>query len=212
MRRRGPGTEGDAMASGFVPATGGGGTRVQKVTLWRRVLYPIAAGGGSGLVAWSWVMDRTALDALFDLASRQHGLVSSRQMAQLGITERSIRTAVERGWLRRERRGVFAVAGLPPSKWRQVAAAALAAGPDAVISHRQRGGNPPLLRRHRRSARTDGPAGPQLSPGRCEGPSLSVHAPGRHRGSPWTVGDGTDSDLDRLGGDCPRSSARQDPG
>src|SRR6202011_5055884 len=48
---------------------------------------------------------------------------------------RAIRHAVQRGWIRVARRGVYAFAGPPPSRWEQVVAAGLAAGPDAVVSH-----------------------------------------------------------------------------
>ncbi len=69
------------------------------------------------------------------LASTQLGLFSVRQARQLGISNSAIDRAVARGWIRRERYGVYAIAGLPPSRWRPTYAAALAAGPDAIISH-----------------------------------------------------------------------------
>ncbi len=53
----------------------------------------------------------------------------------MGVTTDSLRWAKNRGWVRPVRRGVVAIGGRPPSPWEPVVAAALAAGPDAVISH-----------------------------------------------------------------------------
>jgi len=80
-------------------------------------------------------MEPTIRDQLLALASRQLGVFSVRQAAALGVTNSMLDNAVARGWLYRERLRIYAIAGLPPSRWRPIYAAALAAGPNAAISH-----------------------------------------------------------------------------
>lgn len=80
-------------------------------------------------------MDRGKLNDLQCLAQDQRGLFSAAQAAQLGVGYHWLTRATARGYLRRPRRGVYAVAGRPPSRWEPMIAAALAAGPEAVISH-----------------------------------------------------------------------------
>jgi Transcriptional regulator, AbiEi antitoxin len=80
-------------------------------------------------------VDRTQIDGLHALASTQHGLFTLGQAAALGISERAVRHAIGRGWVRPVRRAIYAVAGRPPSPWEKTMAAALAAGPNAVVSH-----------------------------------------------------------------------------
>ena len=84
------------------------------------------------------VMDRLLLQRVLALAAGQHGLVTTRQAAELGFSADMVRTAVMRGWLRPVRRGVYAVAGIPipASDWQPIMAAVLAAGPRAAASHR----------------------------------------------------------------------------
>jgi predicted transcriptional regulator of viral defense system len=72
---------------------------------------------------------------LLAITSIQRGLVTVQQAASVRVTRRMLRAATVAGWLYRERRGVYAVAGAGPSPWRGVLAAALAAGPEAVVSH-----------------------------------------------------------------------------
>jgi very-short-patch-repair endonuclease len=77
---------------------------------------------------------RTAM--LVDLAERQHGVVSLKQLRQLGWRDGAIRSRVAGGHLHRIHRGVFAV-GRPTvaieGGWM---AAVLACGPGALLSHR----------------------------------------------------------------------------
>ena len=80
-------------------------------------------------------MERVARAQLLALAARQDSLFTVRQAAALGITPPMLRGALGRGWINRQRRGVYVVAGAPPSPMRPVVAAALAAGADAVVSH-----------------------------------------------------------------------------
>jgi very-short-patch-repair endonuclease len=71
-----------------------------------------------------------------ELAARQHGVVSRRQLRELGVTDSSIAKAVATGRLHSTFRGVFGV-GHPPSGQRsRMLAAVLACGDGAVVSHR----------------------------------------------------------------------------
>jgi Transcriptional regulator, AbiEi antitoxin len=74
--------------------------------------------------------------AVAEVAERQHGLVSRVQLLELGLGRRAIGHRLERGRLHPVHRGVYAVGrpGLSGAAWWM--AAVLAAGPDAVLSHR----------------------------------------------------------------------------
>ena len=80
-------------------------------------------------------MDKQVRSALNKLAQRQHGVFSSAQAAQIGVAREQLARAARSGVLRRVRQGVYAIGGTPPSMWEPALAAALAAGPGAVISH-----------------------------------------------------------------------------
>jgi Transcriptional regulator, AbiEi antitoxin len=80
-------------------------------------------------------VDRSSIDQLLTLAATQHQLFTVQQAAAIGVSPAMVRSASDRGWVRRERQGVYVVAGAGPSRWRPVLAAAMAAGPDAVVSH-----------------------------------------------------------------------------
>jgi hypothetical protein len=84
-------------------------------------------------------MDRSLIRQLVGIARGQHGLITARQAMMIGITRDALASAVAQGWLRTVRRSVYAVSGAPESRWQAVMAAALAAGPDAVVSHRSAG-------------------------------------------------------------------------
>lgn len=68
--------------------------------------------------------------ALWKLARRQLGLITRAQALQL-VTEAQFEHLARRGHLRRRRRGVWAVAGMPETYEQTVLAAVLAAGDDA---------------------------------------------------------------------------------
>jgi Transcriptional regulator, AbiEi antitoxin len=69
------------------------------------------------------------------IARRQHGNITRPQLNHLGIDDAAIAHRVARGRLFRVHRGVYAV-GRPPSTPLELAAAAvLACGPTAVLSH-----------------------------------------------------------------------------
>ncbi len=80
-------------------------------------------------------MDKATRTALSTIAAGQHGLLSVAQAREIGVANRQLVRAEARGQLRRVRRGVYAIGGVPPSPWEHVVGAALAAGRDAVISH-----------------------------------------------------------------------------
>src|SRR6266508_2490731 len=73
--------------------------------------------------------------AVADLAARQHGVVSIRQLYSLGLSDRQVRQRVAAGWLRRLHRGVYAIGrgNLAREGW--WLAAVLACGAGAVLSH-----------------------------------------------------------------------------
>lgn len=66
-----------------------------------------------------------------DLTAGQDGLVTDAQLLGRNWSKASIRWLIADGHLERARRGVLALPGLPPSTWRDLRAALLAA-PDAV--------------------------------------------------------------------------------
>lgn len=78
----------------------------------------------------------TADAAAARLAERQHGLVSRAQAVQAGLSPKAIRHRVATGrWIGPDQ-GVFRLAGTPPSWESRVLGRVLAAGPDALASHR----------------------------------------------------------------------------
>jgi hypothetical protein len=110
-------------------------------------------------------VERSSIESLLSLAATQHQLVSLVQADGLGVPRTAVRYACDRGWLRTVRRGVVAVAGAKPSAWEPLMAAALAAGPDAVISHMA------AANIHRFSGIA--PSGPELTLPRTRGVVLS---------------------------------------
>jgi hypothetical protein len=71
------------------------------------------------------------------LAARQHGVVARRQLLELGLHRQAITHRIARGRLHPTAwRGVYAVGRPELSRHGVLMAAALAGGPDAVLSHR----------------------------------------------------------------------------
>ena len=70
------------------------------------------------------------------VAGRQHGVVSSMQLAEAGFDKDAIARAVSTGRLHRLHRSVYAVGHIPTTKHSRWMAAVLACGPGAVLSHR----------------------------------------------------------------------------
>lgn len=69
------------------------------------------------------------------IAATQHGNVTRRQLLSTGITERSIMRRVQRGRLYREYAGVYSVGRPAVTPVERAAAAVLACGPQAALSH-----------------------------------------------------------------------------
>ena len=69
-------------------------------------------------------------------AAEQLSLVGRREALDLGLTERQLELRVSAGMLVRVQPRVYRVAAAAPSWEQAVLAASLAAGPDAVVSHR----------------------------------------------------------------------------
>lgn len=82
-------------------------------------------------------MDRRQADrAIAAVATTQYGIFTRAQAAAAGLTDRQLRSRLERGRIERLTRHVFRIAGCSPS-WRQrLLAACLAAGDGAAASHR----------------------------------------------------------------------------
>lgn len=72
---------------------------------------------------------------LSGLAERQHGVVSAKQMRQIGYSNGQIKRAVAAGRLHRIHRGVYAVGHPRLTKHGRCIAAVAACGPSALLSH-----------------------------------------------------------------------------
>ncbi len=69
------------------------------------------------------------------LAARQHGHVTRAQLLELGLGRRAVAYRVEVGKLHLAHQGVYGVGHLPRQAVARAAAAVLACGPGAVLSH-----------------------------------------------------------------------------
>jgi very-short-patch-repair endonuclease len=74
-------------------------------------------------------------DALGAIAARQDDAVTHAQLLDAGYTRHDIQGRVRRAQLHRRHRGVYTVGHAPPSLRTRARAAALACGPNAVVSH-----------------------------------------------------------------------------
>jgi hypothetical protein len=81
-------------------------------------------------------MEHAVRSALCRLAEGQCGLFSAAQAAHLGVNRAQLTRAARQGHLRRSRVGVYALNGAQGGQYEPLVAAALAAGPYAVVSHR----------------------------------------------------------------------------
>jgi len=77
---------------------------------------------------------------LAELASRQHGVLTRRQLLDAGLSSRTIERRVERRQLRRLHRGVFFSGDSPPGIRARWLGGVLACGDGALLSHRSAGG------------------------------------------------------------------------
>jgi very-short-patch-repair endonuclease len=81
--------------------------------------------------------DKRARDErVAEIASRQHGAISSRQIYDAGLSRDAVLERRRAGRLHVLHRGVYAVGHIAPSNERRWMAAALALGDGAVLSHR----------------------------------------------------------------------------
>ncbi len=73
--------------------------------------------------------------AIARLAARQHGNITCAQLHALGLSKKAIARRVARGWLHKVHRGVYAVGRPPRTPLERAAAAVLACGATAALSH-----------------------------------------------------------------------------
>src|SRR5919199_1632870 len=94
----------------------------------------------------------TPLDvAIARLAGRQHGVIALRQLVQFGLKKSAVTNRVASGRLHRIHRGVYSVGHRVLTREGRWAAAVLACGRGAVLSHRSAA---ELWNVRRRSARS----------------------------------------------------------
>jgi hypothetical protein len=70
-----------------------------------------------------------------EIAKRQHGVVSLRQLEEVGVSRYAVAKRVNRGRLHRVHQGIYMVGHRAPSHRARFMAAVLACGPGAVLSH-----------------------------------------------------------------------------
>src|SRR5687768_2576195 len=83
-----------------------------------------------------WARLPTSGVAISAQTAQQYGVGTLNQFISAGMTPRQVQWAVRTGALERIHRGVYGVRGAPHSEGRQLVAACLAAGPEAMASHR----------------------------------------------------------------------------
>lgn len=81
------------------------------------------------------IVSRLLEDQIAAVARRQHGVVTRAQLLELGLSPGAVRCRVRRGTLRILHRGVYLLGLVMPPRAREMAAA-LACGPEAIVSHR----------------------------------------------------------------------------
>src|SRR4051794_35876665 len=81
----------------------------------------------------------TRREALANLAGRQHGVVSRRQLRRLGLDDAMVKREIAAARLHRVFRGAFSVGYAHNAERSRLMAAVLACGTGAVISHRSAG-------------------------------------------------------------------------
>jgi len=106
-----------------------------------------------------------------EIAKRQHGVVSLRQLEEVGLTRYAVAKRVNRGRLHRVHQGVYIVGHRAPNHRARFMAAVLACGPGAVLSHTSAAGLWGLLKP------VDGPVHVSISTtsGRKSRPGIRLH-------------------------------------
>jgi predicted transcriptional regulator of viral defense system len=92
-----------------------------------------------GLPVAARVVRETIDRAIAVVAGRQHGLITTRQLLDLGLSMSAIEHRARVGRLHRLHRGVYAVGHRPVSPLAHALAAVLACGPGATLSHSSAG-------------------------------------------------------------------------
>jgi hypothetical protein len=74
--------------------------------------------------------------AIAELAGRQHGVIATRQLRELGVTKSGVLRRVRNGLLHPQHLGVYSVGTARLTPRGRCLAAVLACGPEAALSHR----------------------------------------------------------------------------
>jgi very-short-patch-repair endonuclease len=80
-------------------------------------------------------MLQPSTSGVWDLAVRQHGVVTRAQLLGLGVSSKAITHRVARGRLHRVRQGVYAVGRPELSRYGSLMAAVLSCGPDSALNY-----------------------------------------------------------------------------
>ncbi len=103
--------------------------------------------------------DQSLQPTAWELIRRQHGVISRRQLLELGYTSKAIKHRIARGRLCGVARGVYTVRGPELTKHGRWMAAALSCGPGAVLSGESAAALWGIRRWHRGSIEVTVPAG-----------------------------------------------------
>src|SRR3954465_6537633 len=114
--------------------------------------------------------------AIARVAARQHGVVTAKQLAAVGLGRAAISERTKSGRLHRLHRGVYAVGHRAPSHHARWMAAVLACGEGAVLSHGSAAALWQLLKPLDRPIHVSVPttSGPPPPPGPPSAPSPSI--------------------------------------
>jgi very-short-patch-repair endonuclease len=119
--------------------------------------------------------------ALAELASGQHGVVSHRQLIELGLGRQAILRRLEAKRLQRLHPGVYAVGHRALTPAACDLAAVLACGPQALLSHRAAGACLGLLQRRAGPVDVTAPRGCKPKSGILVHRSRVIHPDDRHQ-------------------------------
>ena len=118
--------------------------------------------------------------ALAELASEQHGVVSRRQLVQLGFGRQAIQRRLTSRRLRRLHPGVYAVGHWALTPASRDLAAVLACGPHALLSHQAAGARLGLLQRGGGPVEVTAPRGCKPKPGIDVHNTRAIHPDDRY--------------------------------
>ncbi len=74
--------------------------------------------------------------AIARIGARQDNVISCEQLIAAGLGRGAIAHRLRAGWLQRIHQGVYLIGAAPPTAMARARAAAIACGPEAVVSHR----------------------------------------------------------------------------